>query len=156
MTFKGCKEKTACYGWLRYRHSYKTWTAWSKAHEIPNRSWICFMAYGIERWESIKWKTGRQQSKTILHASPLCLTASFSNVTSTANSPFLLLQGLCTQVVVPGFIQIMFTVEIRGSPTKETQRQFLTKFIPSNGDKVDAKNEHSSLTQSGRTIQIQN
>lgn len=52
----------------------------------------------------------------ILQASPLCLTASFSRMTSSANSPLEDLEGLRTHVFVPGLTQIIFAELIRGSP----------------------------------------
>lgn len=59
---------------------------------------------------------GRQESITVLHASPLFLTASFSRVTSTANSPFGFLDGLLIQAAVSALIHVTFAVETLGSP----------------------------------------
>lgn len=93
-----------------------TWTACSKAQEIPSSSWTCLIEYGIERFVSIKCMTGRQESMTTLQESPVFFTECFSRTTSKASSPFWPLLVLLIQVVVSGLIQIMFTVETLGSP----------------------------------------
>ena len=94
----------------------RRWTAWSKTQEILSSSCTYFIACDTECLVSIEWSTGRQASRTIFHASPLCLTAAFLGTMSKASSPFRLLQGFLIQVAVSGLIQIMFIVQTRESP----------------------------------------
>lgn len=117
-----------------------TWTACSKAQEIPSNSCTCLIAYGIERFVSIRWIRGRHKSMTILQASPLCLTASFSRTTSTANSPCWFLLELLIQVIVSGLLQIILAEETLWSP-----RNY--KFTMSFHSAISAQNNLFSMSQ---------